>query len=80
MYGKKRIVLTQRHEIVIAGNKSWCPVGIWKYGPDGGFVAQIVKPKYIYTCRKTDKMATTIETKTKKEIKSAVVNIHNVTL
>ena len=45
MYGKKRIVLTQRHEIVIAGNKSWFPVGIWKYGPDGGFVAQIVKPK-----------------------------------
>jgi hypothetical protein len=36
MYGKKRITITNDKVIVLAGNKSWIPVG--KYSIDSGLV------------------------------------------
>ena len=54
MYGKKRIVIQKNNQIVLAGGRSWKPVGLIIKYPDfveqgwKGIKAKLVKPEFIF--------------------------------
>jgi hypothetical protein len=46
MYGKPRIVFQKNAQIVLAGGRSWYPVGILTWSSPGSARAKILKNKY----------------------------------
>ena len=59
MYGKKRIVITERNQIVLAGGKSWIPIGRF----------QVVDGLLIGRLRLTDSWDTKLDEKNSTEFK-----------
>ena len=69
MYGKKRIVITKRNEVVLAGGGSWCPVGYLMIMMDNSVRATVLKDRHINTFPRDHKEFEEIKSSSRKELK-----------
>ena len=80
MYGKRRIILRQNGEVVLAGKRgkdstggSWMPVGFWNHALyEYAYEAQLLKDEFIYRRPTKTHMFDVATAKTKKELKEAI--------
>ena len=83
MYGKKRIVIQKNNQIVLAGGRSWIPVGLIIKYPDfweqdwEGIRAKVVKKRYIYSCPRDENNFDEVYVPNKKALKELVNNRFN---
>ena len=76
MYGKKRIVIQKNNQIVLAGGRSWIPVGFIKV-LDDSIRATIVKPRFIYSCPRDENNFEDVYVPNKKALKELVNKKYN---
>ena len=78
MYGKKRIVIQKNNQIVLAGGRSWIPVGLIIKYPDfveqdwKGIRAKVVKEQYFYTYPRDENNFDEVYVPNKKTLKELV--------
>ena len=82
MYGKKRIVIQKNNQIILAGGRSWLPVGLIKYRPwlKMGIRAKVLKKVFppIYSIHSNESEAVEeINASSKKELKSIINKKYN---
>lgn len=80
MYGKKRIVINKRNQIILAGDKSYIPIGIAiKYSNPTKVVAKFLQPENRFDRKLTDDNSISLSLHTVKDIKTAIRKLYNIT-
>lgn len=80
MYGKKRIVLNKRNQIIVAGKSegskggSWIPIGTYvkPTNSDGNIVAKFLRPENMFERKLTDDNSIKLCMNTIKEIRDVI--------
>lgn len=80
MYGKRRIVLNKRNQIIVAGKReggkggSWIPIGTYikPSNSDGNIVAKFLSPDNMFESRLTDENSIKLCMKTINEIRNVI--------
>jgi hypothetical protein len=77
MYGKKRIVINKRNQIVLAGKRegskggSWIPIGV-AVKNDNTVKAKFLKTEFMFQRKLTDDNSILIERSTMKEVREEI--------
>jgi hypothetical protein len=78
MYGKKRVVINKRNQIIIAGEKSWIPIGICVKVSTNTIVSKFLKVDNRFDNRLTDDNSIKITHKTVADTKKAIRDIYGI--
>ena len=85
MYGKKRIVLNKKNQIILAGKAegsqggSWIPIGIFRVSSEtGNVITKFLKPENLFDSKLTDENSITINLKSIKEARSIVRQFYKI--
>jgi hypothetical protein len=78
MYGNKRVVINKRNQIIIAGEKSWIPIGICVKDGSKSIVSKFLKVEDRWDNQLTDGNSITITHKTIKDTKKAIRDIYGI--
>ncbi len=86
MYGKKRIVLNKRNQIILAGKSegskggSWIPIGTYVKPSNGGvsIVAKFLKPENMFDRKLKDENSISLSLHTVKEIRDTIRKLYKI--
>ena len=85
MYGKKRIVINKRNQIILAGKTkgekggSWIPIGIAiKSEETGVVVAKFLKPEHRFERKLTDENSIKVSLVSMKQTRDSIRKFYNI--
>jgi hypothetical protein len=79
MYGKKRVVINNRNQIIIAGDKSWIPIGVAiKYENPTRVFAKFLQPENKFDRRLLDENSISINLPKIADIKKVIRNLYKI--
>ena len=79
MYGKKRIVINKRNQIIVAGEKSWIPIGIAiEHTNPNKVVGKFLTPENKFDWKLTDDNSLSLSLDTIKEMKDTIRKIYKI--
>lgn len=83
MYGKKRVVINKKNQIIIAGKEegskggSWIPIGI-AIKKDNETVCKFLKPENMFERKLTDDNSIKLSLPTTKEVREEIRKLYNI--
>jgi hypothetical protein len=79
MYGKKRIVINKRNQIILAGEKSWIPIGIAiKHTNPTKVVAKFLEPIHKFSSKLTDDNSILLSVDTVNDVKKEIKRLYEI--
>ena len=84
MYGKKRIVINKKGQIILAGKTeggeggSWIPIGIAIKSEETGVVAKFLKPENRFERKLTDDNSIKLSLVSMKQTREAIRKLYNI--
>ena len=80
MYGKERIVINKRNQIILAGNKSYIHIGtaVKLSGAETLVVSKFLQPEHMFDRKLTDENSISLNVPTMKETRKVISNLYNI--